>query len=68
MERKLSFIRKDKVLSQKEVAALIGRDVSFIRKLENGKIKDTNTSIVYKLSKIYNITMEDIYKAMTLDI
>ncbi|MCX0355916.1 helix-turn-helix domain-containing protein [Clostridium perfringens] len=68
MERKLSFIRKDKVLSQKEVAALIGRDVSFIRKLENGKIKDTNTSIVYKLSKIYNMTMEDVYKAMTLDI
>lgn len=68
MERKLSFIRKDKVLSQKEVASLIGRDVSFIRKLENGKIKDTNTSIVYKLSKIYNMTMEDVYKAMTLDI
>lgn len=68
MERKLSFIRKDKVLSQKEVAALIGRDVSFIRKLENGKIKDTNTSIVYKLSKIYNMTMEDVYKAMILDI
>ncbi|MDU1308944.1 MAG: helix-turn-helix transcriptional regulator [Clostridium perfringens] len=68
MERKLSFIRKDKVLSQKEVAALIGRDVRFIRELENGKIKDTNTSIVYKLSKIYNMTMEDVYKAMTLDI
>ncbi len=39
MENKLSFLRKNKVLSQREVASLIGKEARFIHRLENGKVK-----------------------------
>ncbi|MDT7914879.1 helix-turn-helix transcriptional regulator, partial [Clostridium perfringens] len=46
MENKLSFLRKNKVLSQREVASLIGKEARFIHKLENGKVKNPTASEV----------------------
>ena len=66
MENKLSFLRKNKVLSQREVASLIGK-ARFIHKLENGKVKNPSASEVYKLSRIYDTSMEEIYRAIVLN-
>ena len=67
MENKLSFLRKNKVLSQREVASLIGKEARFIHRLENGKVKNPTASEVYKLSRIYDTSMEEIYRAIVLN-
>ncbi|ALG50294.1 helix-turn-helix transcriptional regulator [Clostridium perfringens] len=67
MENKLSFLRKNKVLSQREVASLIGKEARFIHKLESGKVKNPSASEVYKLSRIYDTSMEEIYRAIVLN-
>ncbi|XZH53282.1 helix-turn-helix domain-containing protein (plasmid) [Clostridium perfringens] len=58
---KLRNLRIDKVLSQREVAALIGKNVSFISDLENNKIKDIKLSTACQLSKIYGIDPINMY-------
>lgn len=67
MENKLSFLRKNKVLSQREVANLIGREARFIQNLERGKVKNPTANEVYKLSRIYDTSMEEIYRAIVLN-
>ncbi|MGU8478528.1 helix-turn-helix transcriptional regulator [Clostridium perfringens] len=67
MENKLSFLRKNKVLSQREVASLIGKEARFIQNLERGKVKNPTASEVYKLSRIYATSMEEIYRAIVLN-
>ncbi|PWX07783.1 helix-turn-helix domain-containing protein [Clostridium perfringens] len=59
MENKLSFLRKNKVL--------IGKEARFIHRLENGKVKNPTASEVYKLSRIYDTSMEEIYRAIVLN-
>lgn len=58
---KLRNLRIDKVLSQKEVASLIGKNVNFISDLENDKIKDMKLSTACKLSKLYGIDPINMY-------
>lgn len=62
---KLRSLRVDKVLSQQEVAMLIGKNVSFISNLENNKIKDMKLSTAYQLSRIYGIDPIKIYHLIT---
>ena len=64
MGNSLINFRKEKVLSQGEVAYLINKDVTFLSKLETGKIKDIHLSLAYRLSKIYDVAIEDLYFAI----
>lgn len=58
---KLRKLRIDKVLSQREVATIIGKNVDFISNLENNKIKDMKLSTAYQLSKLYGTDPINIY-------
>lgn len=64
MENSLVNFRKEKVLSQSEVAYLINKDVTFLSKLENGRIKDIHLSLAYRLARIYEVEIEDLYFAI----
>ena len=55
------------MLSQREVASLIGKEARFIQNLERGKVKNPTASEVYKLSRIYDTSMEEIYRAIVLN-
>ncbi|MDM0612855.1 helix-turn-helix transcriptional regulator [Clostridium perfringens] len=64
MGNSLERFRKEKVLSQSEVAYLINKDATYISKIENGRIKDINLSLAYRLAKIYDVAIEDLYFAI----
>ncbi|MDC4258210.1 hypothetical protein M3Y00_12920 (plasmid) [Enterococcus faecium] len=38
-----------------------------MHRLENGKVKNPTASEVYKLSRIYDTSMEEIYRAIVLN-
>lgn len=64
MGNSLEKFRKEKVLSQSEVAYLINKDAAFLSKLENGRIKDIHLSLAYRLARIYDVAIEDLYFAI----
>lgn len=66
MENKLISFRKEKILSQVEVARLLNKDVSFIRDLESRKNKDIKLTLAYRLASIYAVDLNDIYSAIVI--
>ena len=59
---RIKTIRKEKGLSQKELAALMGyKDVSTIAKIETG-VNDVTTETLYKLANYLSVDIRDILK------
>lgn len=58
-------LRERKGLTQEEVAKIIGRTVTFISLLENGK-RNASDETKKKLAKIYDCEIADIFLALNL--
>lgn len=59
---RIKTIRKEKGLSQKELASLMGyKDVSTIAKIETG-VNDVTTETLYKLANFLSVDILDILK------
>ena len=59
---RIKTIRKEKGLSQKELASLMGyKDVSTIAKIETG-VNDVTTETLYKLANYLSVDIRDILK------
>ena len=57
---RIKTIRKEKGLSQKELASLMGyKDVSTIAKIETG-VNDVTTETLYKLANCLSVDIRDI--------
>lgn len=57
MNKKLKQLRKDKGLSQKEVASIIGVTISAYSNYEQG-IREPSYDILIKLAKFYDVTTD----------
>ena len=59
---RIKTIRKEKGLSQKELASIMGyKDVSTIAKIETG-VNDVTTETLYKLANYLSVDIRDILK------
>lgn len=52
-------LRKARKLTQSQVAKQLGISVSHLSDVENDR-KGVSVHLLYKLSKLYNVTMEDL--------
>lgn len=57
-------LRQEKGVSQRCMAELVGLTERQYRRIENGEIKKLNLQVISKLSKILNISIEDIFKGV----
>ena len=64
-KKTLKQLRENRGLTQQEVAILIGKTITFISLLENGKRHASDTTKM-ELAKIYNCEISDIFLAMNL--
>lgn len=57
----LKRLRMEKGLTVIKLKELSGVDDDTIRKLENGKIKDTGLQIAIKLKNVLDVTLDELY-------
>lgn len=56
---KLRQLRKDKRITQRELAKKIGVDFTYISKIETGALEPPSEKIIFKISKILNVDEYD---------
>lgn len=57
---KMKWCRLDKGLMQKDVAKMIGTTRSYYQALESGKIEQFNLPLVERLSKVYEVSVDEL--------
>lgn len=58
--KRVKHLREAAGWNRKTLAFLVGCSFSTIGKLEAGKIKDPSCSLIYRIAKAFNVTMESL--------
>jgi len=58
---KIKELRESKKISQSKLAIILNINQSDISKLENGTIKTIDSELLYKISQVFNVTLDSFF-------
>ncbi len=61
MKNKISYFRKNRKMTQAELASLVGVTRQTIISIESGKYI-ASLELAYKISRIFNLTIEELFE------
>lgn len=54
-------IRKEKEMTQKELAEAVGITIGYLSKIENNKVTNVSFDLIFKISEVLNVEIEKLY-------
>jgi transcriptional regulator with XRE-family HTH domain len=58
--QQLKKIREDNCISQAKIAEAVGVDVTYISKMENGKMPPPSEDVIVKIAETFNVNVHDL--------